>query len=156
MKILDPLFIQVIQQLIKSGVDFILIGGYAVNFYGYGRYTGDMDFWLDPTNSNKLKFIDALTALKKNADDIKEISELDFTEAQVISIGEEPLRIDFLTKVNMVKFDEAIQNKNILQLKDFQVPVVNYDHLIQTKITTGRAKDKADIEELQKINRDKK
>lgn len=55
----------------------------------------------------------------------------------------------------MVKFDEAIQNKNILQLKDFQVPVVNYDHLIQTKITTGRAKDKADIEELQKINRDK-
>lgn len=64
MKILDPLFIQVIQQLIKSGVDFILIGGYAVNFYGYGRYTGDMDFGLDPTNSNKLKFIDALTALK--------------------------------------------------------------------------------------------
>jgi len=48
MKILEPVFIQVIESLLKCQVEFLLIGGYAVNYYGYGRYTGDIDFWLRP------------------------------------------------------------------------------------------------------------
>ncbi len=70
-------------------------------------------------------------------------------------MGQEPLRVDFLTKVNLVAFDEAWTKRNNFPLKDFQVPIVDYQHLILTKFTTGRTKDKLDLEELQKINRDK-
>ncbi len=82
MKILEPLFINVINKLLEANVEFLLIGGYAVNYYGYGRYTGDIDFWLNPTNENKNNFLNALTALDRNADDIEQIREFDFTIAQ--------------------------------------------------------------------------
>ena len=68
-------------------------------------------------------------------------------------MGEQPLRVDFLTKVNLVEFDDAWNKKRYFQLKNQNVPVVDYEHLILTKISTGRTKDKLDIEELQKINK---
>ena len=57
MKILEPLFVNVIEKLMDCKVEFLLIGGYAVNYYGYGRYTGDIDFWLRPGEVNKIKFL---------------------------------------------------------------------------------------------------
>ena len=90
--------------------------------------------------------------LNRNKDDVDEIRKLDFTLAQVISMGEPPLRIDFLTQVNLVNFNEAWKRKNMLEVKNILLPVVDYDHLILTKINTGRPKDKLDIDELQKIN----
>jgi predicted nucleotidyltransferase len=156
MKILDPLFKKVIIQLLDSRVIFLLIGGYAVNYHGYGRYTGDIDFWIQPDNENKLLLLDAFTRLGRNADDINEISKLDFTKAQVFFMGEPPLRIDFLTNVNIVNFDEAWKKRQFWQVENFQIPVVDYEHLILTKFTTGRTKDKLDLEELQKINQSKK
>jgi predicted nucleotidyltransferase len=152
MKILEPLFKTVIIQLIESKVEFLLIGGYAVNYYGYGRYTGDIDFWIKPDNKNKLLLTNAFIKLGRNTDDIEKISQLDFTKPQIFFMGEEPLRIDFLTKVNIVNFDEAWQKRKEWPLDAYKVPIVNYEHLILTKIATGRTKDKLDIEELQKIN----
>jgi predicted nucleotidyltransferase len=156
MKILEPLFIKVLKQLIESNVQFLLIGGYAVNYYGYGRYTGDIDFWIKPDNENKVLLLDAFAKLERNAGDINEIGKLDFTQPQIIFMGEAPLRIDFLTKVNLVDFDESWRKRKEFPLQNFLVPIVDYEHLILTKIATGRTKDKQDIEELQKINRDRK
>lgn len=152
MKIFAPLFITVTEKLLESNTEFLLIGGYAVNYYGYGRYTGDLDFWLRPTEENKVCFLQALAALKRNGDDIEEIRKLNFSQAHVISMGEEPLRIDFLTRVNFVDFDDAWQKRNLLPLQKLFLPVVDYDHLIMTKFNTGRPKDKMDLDELQRIN----
>ena len=77
MKILEPLFQHVIEKLLENSVEFLLIGGYAVNYHGYGRYTGDMDFWLKPTEENKKHFLKSLAALNRDAGDIEEISKLD-------------------------------------------------------------------------------
>ncbi len=156
MKIFQPLFLNVIKSLIRNNVNFLLIGGYAVNYYGYGRYTGDIDFWIRPTEANKLLFLNALRDLERSNDDILAISKLDFTLAQVLTIGIEPLRIDFLTKVNLVSFDEAWNKKVFMPLEDLQLPVIDYNHLILTKVSTGRTKDQLDLEELQKINQFKK
>ncbi len=87
---------------------------------------------------------------------IKVIEKLNFSEAQVLSIGEPPLRIDFLTKVNLVDFESAWNRRNLFSVNEHQLPVVDYEHLILTKINTGRLKDKLDLEELQKIIKDKK
>lgn len=153
MKIFEPLFIEVIEKLIQCEVKFLLIGGYAVNYYGYGRYTGDIDFLIETSEENKNRFINFLVALNRDNDAIEKIKQINFKNAQVISLGEQPLRVDFLTKVNLVEFDDAWNKKRYFQLKNQNVPVVDYEHLILTKISTGRTKDKLDIEELQKINK---
>jgi hypothetical protein len=152
MKIFEPLFIKVIEELLECKVDFLLIGGYAVNYYGYGRYTGDIDFWLRPTEENKINFLKAFRHLKKNDEEIEAIRNLDFTKAQVISIGAPPLRIDFLTRVNLINFNEAWDSRKLLVIKNISLPIVNYEHLILTKFNTGRPKDKLDLDELQRIN----
>jgi hypothetical protein len=128
MKILEPVFVEVIERLANHHVDFLLIGGYAVNYHGYGRYTGDIDFWLRPSNDNKEKFLMVFDELCNNPLDLEKVKALNFNEAQVICMGEPPLRIDFLTKVNLVDFDEAWHKRVFLQLKNLKVPVVDYHH----------------------------
>lgn len=152
MKILEPVFIQAIEKLFLHNVKFILIGGYAVNFHGYGRYTGDIDFWLKPDLKNKEKFLVFFTEMCTDKNYTDAIHKLDFSAPQCISMGEPPFRIDFLTKVNFVSFDEAWEKRVFFSLKDIKVPVVDYHHLILTKFNTDRPKDKLDLEQLQKIN----
>jgi len=57
-------------KLLQSKVDFILIGGYAVNYHGYGRTTGDMDVWLRPDNGNRDKLVPVLESLGVLSEDI--------------------------------------------------------------------------------------
>ncbi|MBV6454765.1 MAG: nucleotidyltransferase [Bacteroidetes bacterium] len=152
MKILEPLFVDVLKKLNETKTSFMLIGGYAVNYYGYGRYTGDLDIWLNPDEGNKKHFLEALRLLNMHPEDIDRIRKCDFREAQVFSIGEPPLRIDFLTKVNLVSFEEALSHQKFFTIEDFSVAVIGYDHLILTKINTNRPKDKNDIEQLQQIH----
>ena len=118
-----------LRELIKNGVEFLLIGGYAVNFYGYNRATGDMDLWLKPDNSNKEKLINSLVKMDFEPDDLEEIRKSDFKEYIVFSMWEPPF----------------------LPMGDVQIPVLKLNHLILSKISNGRPQDNADIEELQKV-----
>ncbi len=142
--------------LLKHRVEFILIGGYAVIYHGYQRPTGDMDIWLKPDNANREKFIAALREHVIPEKNINTVSKMNFSDAQVMHIGEKPNKIDFLTKVSGLTFDEADKKKVLLPLKDKFVPVVHYHHLIVLKMIAGRPQDKADVDILQKINQFKK
>jgi len=152
MKILEPVFISVIEKLIHNEVEFLMIGGYAVNYHGYGRYTGDIDFWINPNDQNKERFLTVFGELCKNKNAVETVKHYDFNQAQVFSLGEPPIQIDFLTQVNLVDFEDAWKEKVFFQVKDIKVPVVNYYHLITMKFNTGRTKDKLDLEQLQRIN----
>lgn len=145
-----------IELLIAAKIDFILIGGYAVIYYGYKRTTGDMDVWLKPDNANKEKLISVLRKLGFNEEGLKHIEELDFTKHNAFHFWKEPERIDCLTHISGVSFDEADKQKEITEIEGLSVPFIHYNHLILSKITTDRLKDKADIEQLQKIQRLKK
>lgn len=145
---------QLLKLLVTHRVSFILIGGYAVNYYGYERTTGDMDLWLERSNANKEHLIGALIEFGIEEHDVEQLGKLDFDEIPpIFFIGDIPKRIDFLTEINNVKFEDAIKQVKMLTVEDFQIPVINYQHLILSKITSNRMKDKADIEELQRINR---
>ena len=139
--------------LIKHKVDFMLIGGYAVIIYGYERGTSDMDIWLKPDNENRDKFIAALREHGIREDVLGEVSKMDFTEVRIMHIGEKPNKIDFLTKVHGLNFDEANEKKKLLSIGEQKIPVINYHHLITLKILAARPQDKADVDILQKINR---
>ena len=145
---------QILFALIKHKVDFILIGGYAVIYYGYDRTTGDMDIWLQIGNENRNKLIKALKDFGIIDEHLEALRKMDFTNPlPVFYFGIKPRQIDFLTSVSNVKFEEAIKNVNYFPLKEEKIPVIHFNDLILSKITSGRLKDKADIEELQRINK---
>lgn len=145
---------QMLSALIKHNVNFMLVGGYAVIHYGYERTTGDMDIWLQLGNENRDKLINALIDFGIEQEGLEKLKNIDFTgPIQTIHIGFPPRSIDFLTLVSNVKFEDAIIQVNYFQLENITVPVIHYNDLILSKITSNRLKDKADIEELQRINK---
>ncbi len=148
---------QLLSVLIKNKVDFMLVGGYAVIYYGYDRNTGDMDIWLKTGNENRDKLVKALKDFGVIDQHLKTLKEMDFTNpVPVFYFGKEPRRIDFLTMISNVKFEEAMQRVNYSALENEKVPVIHYNDLILSKLTSNRLKDKADIEELEKINKYRK
>ncbi len=134
----------------------MLIGGYAVIYYGYERNTSDMDIWLQPDNLNKEPLLNALKDFGVSKVGLSKISKLDLTQIQFFYYGEKPRRIDFLTKIKGVVFEDAFPQVNYLPFDKEKVPVIHYHHLILSKITNERAKDIADVEELQKISKHRK
>jgi hypothetical protein len=148
---------QLLSVLIKNKVDFMLVGGYAVIHYGYDRNTGDMDIWLKKGNENRDKLIKALKDFGVIDEHLEKLKEMDFTNpVPVFYFGKEPRRIDFITMISNVKFEEAMQRVNYSALENEKVPVIHYNDLILSKLTSNRLKDKADIEELEKINKYRK
>ena len=147
---------EVIKLLLKHEVDFLLVGGYAVVYHGYRRTTGDMDLWVRPSNENRDKLVNALSELGFEDEDLIVLGNMDFTAHQVFTLGSEPQKIDFLTKINQVSFEDANADKVIAEFENMLVPVINLNHLVLSKINSGRRKDEADVEELQKIQRKNK
>ena len=144
---------KLIADMLAEGVQFMLVGGYAVNYHGYNRTTGDMDIWLKPDNDNKIKLIKALEKNDVDVEDLLVIKELDFSETLVFSAWESPYKIDFLTKVSGVAYDEADREKIVTEIEGLAMPIINLNHLVLTKFGTGRLQDKNDIEKLQQIRR---
>ncbi len=142
---------EVLKQFLKDGVAFLLIGGYAVIAHGHRRTTGDMDLWLQPTNENKEKFIAALAALNYDPEQLEELRHMDFAERLVFSLGQVPEKIDFLTRINLASFDEADSRKVVHDFDGLMIPVIHLNDLVLSKTNTGRPKDAADVDALQKI-----
>lgn len=156
MDILLPEFKQLLLLLNKFKVTYMLIGGYAVIYYGYERNTTDMDIWLKPENDNRDALISALKEFGIEDESLNKISFLDFTSIHCFHFGHRPRRIDFLTHINGVPFDQAEKKINYFSMADEKIPIIDYHHLILSKISNKRPQDIADIDQLQKINQFKK
>lgn len=153
MKLLLPEFKELLLLLLKHKVNFIIIGGYAVIYYGYERTTNDLDIWLEPSNENKELLLKALVEFEVKQEDLNALKKYNFTQPHVFYFGKKPRRIDFLTKISGIDYKEAAPQVNYFPLGDQKVPVIQYHHLILSKIANARLKDKADVEELQRINK---
>lgn len=142
-------------KLINAEVKFMLIGGYAVNYYGYNRPTGDMDIWLKPDNLNRDRFISILLDEDFEEDDITLIKQADFTKPMIFHIGESPYRIDFMNFIANVDYNHADAIKITAEVDGIRLPIIHYNDLIHTKEISTRLKDRADVEELRKINKNR-
>ena len=143
-------FVEFLQLLDKYQVEYLLVGGYAVILHGYNRSTGDMDLWVNKSEEN-------YTKLQKVYSDfgIPIFSENDFNseEFDVWSIGKEPIKIEILTDVIGLVFNESFKKCNWFDMEKFKIPFVDIDDLFKTKLATGRYKDLADIEQLKKLKK---
>lgn len=144
---------KLLRSLLSHNVDFIIIGGYSVIFHGYLRTTGDIDIWLKPDNGNKLKLKSALFDFGIDLDVLNTLDSVDFTQHVAFHIDDVPERIDFLTRINLVEYAEADKMKVFGEFDGMILPFLHLNHLVLSKLNTGRMKDLADIDELQRINR---
>jgi predicted nucleotidyltransferase len=144
---------KILHCLLNHQVEFILIGGYAINYYGYNRTTGDMDIWLKPDNTNKERLINALRSMNFEDEGLEIISTWDFTIAQKFYIGEknQPDRTDFMTQISGINYSEAEKEVKEFETDGLRLPLIHINHLIINKKSSGRLKDLADVEKLEKI-----
>lgn len=143
----------ILNALLKHNVDFMLIGGYAVNYYGYNRTTGDMDIWLNPDNVNKELLLEALSELGFDKEGIDTIRSWDFSKPQKFHIGsqQQPDKTEFMTHISGIAFADAKEKRITADIDGLPLPLIHYNSLIQNKKSTGRLKDAADVEYLEKI-----
>ncbi|MES2278329.1 MAG: nucleotidyltransferase [Bacteroidota bacterium] len=132
-------------------VDYMIIGGYALAFHGKPRHTGDLDIWIDISDENAGKMQIAIHDFGMSS---LGLQKDDFLQAGVITqIGYPPLRIDILNEIDGVSFDEAYQNKAIIDIDGLMINYIGLDDLIKNKISSGRHQDISDVVALRKIKK---
>ena len=145
---IDRDFKEFLLLLSQNKVEYMVVGGYAVAFHGYPRYTGDMDIWINSTKENAEQLVKAIDEFGFDAGPLK---ILDF-EQEVIAfhLGTPPIRIDIINRIAGVKFTECYSRKIELEIEGMPIKYIAYQDLIVNKQASGRYKDLNDIENLQK------
>lgn len=146
---LFPDFRELLGSLNSAGVEYLILGGYAVNFYGYRRATDDLDIWIatNPTNAKKvaevLRTFGGFPASKVKPSMFQE-------KGKVFIFGREPVRVDILTSPAGLDFEQAYARRQLVVWDGIKVPLIAFDDLQKNKAAAGRAKDLADLEGLPK------
>ena len=148
---LDKDFREFIELLNGHEVKYLVVGGYAVNFHGYPRYTRDIDFWLWMTKPNMERLTNAIRdfgfgGLKLEIEDF-------MNPENIIQLGYEPYRIDLLVDVDGVNFEECFERRTEADLDGVEVNFLSIQDLITSKKTMGRLQDLADAEQLEKLKK---
>ncbi|TAL68094.1 MAG: hypothetical protein EPN82_11885 [Bacteroidetes bacterium] len=127
-------------------VEYLVVGGYALAFHGSPRYTGDIDFWINPTIDNSKKMIKVLNDFGFSS---LQLTEKDFQEKdKVFQFGFPPYRIDVLTSVTGLEFDECYSKRNEISDDDVKISFIDIESFKINKKAMGRTKDLADLESL--------
>lgn len=142
-------FQEFIELLEKHDVEYLVVGGYAVGFHGFPRYTGDLDVFIAIGEQNSDRILKVFEDFGFAELGLK---PEDFLEEEiVVEIGREPLKIQVLTGIDGVTFEECYDDREFLNLDKIKVPIIGYESLMKNKAASPRAKDKIDLEELRRI-----
>ncbi|MEP7198120.1 MAG: nucleotidyltransferase [Saprospiraceae bacterium] len=139
-------FKEFIELLIKHRAEYLIVGGYAVGIHGHPRYTGDLDIWLNPSEENAELVLKSVNEFGFSSYGLK---QADFTKpGNVVQLGYPPLRIDLLTEIDGVTFNECYKNKKEISIDNLVVNFIGYDDLLKNKKESGRPRDIDDIDNL--------
>ena len=140
-------FKEFIELLNVHNVRYLVVGGYAVAFHGYPRYTKDLDVWIDLSPENADKIIKALKDFGFGSLGIK--SEDFLKSDQIIQLGYPPDRIDILTTLKMIKFNDCYKDRIEIEIQGTKINFIDIENLKKNKRATGRPQDVADAENLE-------
>jgi|SRR6266496_4598967 len=138
-------FKEFLKLLASNRVEYLLIGGYAVGYYGYPRPTGDMDIWIGISPANARRVVKALREFDFTASTKKFLQE-----NSVIRMGVPPFRLEILTTIDGVSFPECYAARQTVVIDGVEVNLIDLHHLRLNKKTSGRLKDLSDLENLPK------
>ena len=143
---LPPDFKEFLRLLHVHGVEYLLIGGYAVGYHGYPRATQNIDIWiaLHPDNAGRI-----VAVLRGFGFDIPTLSaDLFLQDQSIVRLGVSPLRIEITTAISGVSFDECYSERIIDVMDGVEVNLISLRHLRINKQAGGRFKDLDDLEHL--------
>lgn len=143
---MNPDFVDLLRAFGAADVRFLIVGAYALAHHGRPRATGDLDVWIEATPMNAARVMRALASFGAP---LTEVVEDDFARPGIVfQIGVPPARIDILTELTGLAFDEAWPGRESGRFGDVTVDFIGREAFIRNKRATGRAKDLGDLEGL--------
>lgn len=144
-------FTDLLIELCEAEVEFLLVGGWAVVLYGHVRATDDMDIFVRPSKANSERVFAALETFGAPLRAHGVASGHFAREGDAYRFGIAPLRVEVLTKISGVSFEDAVEGSRTFELDGHLVPYIGKLALIANKKAAGRHKDLADVEELERL-----
>jgi hypothetical protein len=144
---LEPDFRDILHEFNEAGVEYLVVGAYALAGYGLSRATRDLDLWIRVSPTNARRVLKALVAFGAPPQ-VATLQDLMNPEL-VVQIGVEPVRVDVLTAITGVEFDAAYAARLTVLVDDVEMPILGRAHLIANKRASARKKDLLDAEWLE-------
>ena len=141
---LPPDFKEFLRLLNSSSVEYLVIGGYAVNYYGFARATAGLDIWIAISPDNARRITEALRGFGFTQAD----ASLFQRTRQIIRMGVPPVRLEILTTISGVDFADCYSRRLQAELDGATVNFIQLDDLKRNKQASGRLKDRVDLEQL--------
>lgn len=142
-------FRDILSAFCEEKVEFMLVGAYAVAAHGLPRATGDIDLWIKCSEKNAER---VWAALSRFGAPLGNLSEQIFSAPDtIVQIGVTPRRIDILTQITGVEYEEAESQIVFIELDGLTIPVIGLVQLLQNKAAVGRPQDRADVERLEEL-----
>ena len=139
-------FRELLALLNGNAVEYLVVGAYALAFHGAPRFTGDIDLYVRPTLENAERILLALEAFGFHSPDL---SAQDFVRPdRVVQIGVPPVRVDLLTSITGISWEEAESGRAAGFYSDVPVSFLGREEFVRNKRAIGRRKDLADLEAL--------
>jgi len=143
---LHPDFKDFLKLLNSHGVKYLLVGGYAVGFYGYPRATAVMDIWIEVSKENAQRMNAVMQEFGIGESDLN--SSLFLEKDKIVRMGVPPVRLEVLTGVSGVTFEECYSHKQQFEIDGIPLSFISLDDLKKNKKASGRHKDLEDLEHL--------
>ena len=141
-------FAEMLDALSAAGAEFLIVGAHALAAHGRPRATGDLDIWIRPSPENAERVWHALVQFGAP---LTELRVEDLATPQIVfQIGIAPARIDILTSLTALKFDDAWPRRQMVEIEGQTLPFLSRDDLIRNKAAVGRPRDLADIDDLER------
>ena len=141
-------FADFLRLLNERNVRYIVVGGYAVAYHGYPRYTGDLDVFVEASSENAARLVEVYGEFGFDRSALK--PAMFIVPDNVVRIGHEPVRLEVLTSITGVAFADAYVRRIEVEVNGLSVPFISLVDLIKNKLATGRGKDRVDAETLQR------
>jgi hypothetical protein len=139
-------FSEFLKLLNKHRVKYLLVGGYAVAYHGYVRATADLDIWVDRSRTNAEAIVACLTEFGFTVEKLE--PELFLVSNRVVRMGLPPFRIEILTSVSGLDFQDAYQQRIEEYWSDTDISIIDLESLKVNKKAAGRHQDLDDLENL--------
>lgn len=149
MIILAPDFKDFLRLLSEREVEYLLVGGYAVALHGYVRYTSEMDIWINTSAENATKVVAALKDF--SVPDAGSLLDVLQKEKRVIGMGMPPYKIEVITSVDGVSFQDCYTQRQVMEVDGIQINYLSLEDLRKNKLASGRFKDLDDLQHLPKV-----
>lgn len=141
-------FKELFASLNANSVRYLLIGGYAVGVYGYSRTTNDIDIFVSDDEDNTGRLVAALNDFGVGGSDL---SQMFGENRSLVEIGVEPVKVQLMNFADGISFEEAFERKNTIEVDGIFITTIGRDDLIANKLASGRHKDLADVEMLERL-----